>query len=227
MKTLKPTLFIALVLLLTGCGNNQPAFNSKNKGIKFVNANPYVIPYQTNSGLYEEKIKQQFERMAQNSFVGSTKKYNVTKEQMHLIKTSHIGAKEALLKCKLNNDLLWFSSKHMNKKATSLLIAQGFINGTAGCAKPLSKEEYQHYLMRQQKAMANMQQQRQYQQQQQAAFNSSMQQFNNNIQQQNNQLMTFMSTQNSSQNYSDTAKKDSQHMWVRDMDGNMHHLYQY
>lgn len=115
----------AIGLLLTGCV--QPEFNRSNKGIAFVDGRPYAIPY------------------------GSTYGYPFNKNEPQLLR----DFRNAGVDCRIG-DTFWVEASYKDELRKALtakdyqthfaIISKAAAAGKAGCAHPLSRQEYEYML---------------------------------------------------------------------------------
>ena len=148
---------IAGMLLMSGCA--QPEFNPNNKGFGFIQGKPYVMP-----------------------------KYVVSFEVENEARTvTNLGL------CR-KNGILWLRRDMVNQigflangsdesallRRNANTVKQMIRNGSAGCAYPLSNQEYQYVLHKQNQAQANANAKRSYYQQRQT--NREIKKMNNYMQ---------------------------------------------
>ncbi len=119
--------FSLALVLFTGCADDQPSFNSNNKGIVFVEGKSYRVPLEANY---------------------STQPFKSSNDK------GVLKGRQAGLDCR-KGDISWISSDM--QMAAQEAAAKGDINlassiimaaprkGQIGCAHPLSKKEYEYY----------------------------------------------------------------------------------
>ena len=128
---------ISLLIFLNGCVSSHVPFNANNKSIVFLEGKPFAIPYGAN-------------------FLTHT----VKKSKSEIINgyADYMGCKPGSLSWISTDFLKKLDSKKVNALPTEQKYTfwQRVKNiGQAGCAYPLSKEEYYFYLNQQNQQAAN------------------------------------------------------------------------
>ena len=120
---------LAGMMLLSGCTGSQPAFNPGDKAITFVNGKPYAIPYSANYDPMDEY------------------KYKMYKSVGYTCNMGNVIWGDRRLSPSINNA--------KNEDEIKSIIVTALRQGKIGCAKPLSKQEYQYRLNQQNQNSAN------------------------------------------------------------------------
>ena len=140
---IRTILSTAVAMILIGC--TTPDVNPSNKYMIFEEGKPYAIPYGAKYGLYTKDMIEVFEMIKNLKSKPTTKEGKKTAEEMLT------GANIALRTCKIG-DVRWADPKSFKNQKSDLgkllTHAVTFARGKAGCAKPLSKQEYDYYLAR-------------------------------------------------------------------------------
>lgn len=162
-------LLIGIVAIpFTGCGTPKPQFNQSNKGIAFQNGKPYAVPY---GSTYSYINKFQLDVM--NKLATPNKEADASAKKggfEELAKMTYKGSNIAIQQCKLG-DVMWVAPSAIEKAGDNrfgqlMYSMAAFNTGQARCVKPLSKQEYEYYLNkenqdRQSMMNAQLQQQKQ------------------------------------------------------------------
>lgn len=150
MKNVKYVIAALLsILILSGCV--EPQFNPSSKVIIFENGKPYAVPKNSYYGVANKKM------MKPHRVVTSMPKKireNSEGDFRRLVMAAYRGGNIALKQCKLGVSVAWISksaaksiyAKDKDPVTSALGKSAAFSTGEAGCASPLSKQEYEHYL---------------------------------------------------------------------------------